>query len=72
MATERELRTHQERMLYLILKAQTLLEAGVTDILSDYLLDSFEDAQSGMNNDEVDAIRARVARSCKNHIKNKN
>ena len=65
MATERELRTHQERMLYLILKAQKLLEAGKIDALSHYLLDSSEDAQSGMSNDEVDAIRARVDRSCK-------
>ena len=69
MATERELRTHQERMLYLILKSQTLLEAGLLDTLADYLLNSFEDAQAGTNNDEVDAIRARVARSCKKHLK---
>jgi len=69
MTTDRELRTHQERMLYLILKSQTLLEAGLLDTLADYLLDSFEDAQAGTNNDEVDAIRARVARSCKKHLK---
>ena len=65
MATERELRTHQEQMIFRILLIQRMLEDGKTEELANYLNSLFEDLQSGMSNDEVDAVKERVNRARK-------
>ena len=63
MATERELRTHQEKLLFKIFMIQKLFNEGKMEALENYLTTSGEDAQNGMTADEVDAVRARVSRS---------
>ncbi|MCL2350066.1 MAG: hypothetical protein FWC67_01170 [Defluviitaleaceae bacterium] len=61
MATERELKSLQEAILYDLL---SLIEADDSEIR--VLLDSmFERAQSGMTAEEIDAVRERVARARK-------
>jgi hypothetical protein len=63
MASERELRTFQEQMLHKYLMMLKYIESDDIDSLGDYINYLSEEVQSGMTNDEVDAVRARVARS---------
>ena len=63
MASERELRTHQEQLLFNILMVRKLVGENNMDALENYLSMTCENAQNGMSADEVDAVRARVERA---------
>ena len=72
MASERELRIHQETNLHRVLMAMTLLSEGKIEDLELYLTNLSEEIQAGMGNDEVDAIRERVKRAMKPFLKDRN
>jgi len=65
MASERELKTYQEQMMFRTLLIQRMLKDGKTEELANYLNGLLEDLQSGMSTNEVDAVKERVNRASK-------
>jgi hypothetical protein len=63
MATDREMRKHQEEMLFENFLAQEMLAANKTDQYKKYLKLANNKAKSGMTAEEIDAVHQRAKES---------
>jgi len=65
--TDREMKTHQQDILFEKTLAQELLERKLYDKFQEYLDITIASAVNGMNKDEVDAVRKRAREAAKRY-----